>query len=421
MSESFEKAQKMARSMLSSDNVEQVQKALQPKIENIPKLAPADSMNTQEKAEQRLTVTGLNPESVSALLDKTTREGFGSYAESVENLSGTIRIPLGIAGPLQMNGLHAQGLYWIPLATHEATLVASYHRGIMALNDSGGCSVLFLNEGMGRAPVFTFANLSEVAGFMSWALMQREKFIELAASTTAHGMLNDIRFTVEGNNVYLLFEMLTQDAAGQNNYIAEHSPVKPSSWIIESNLSGDKKASNQSFLGVRGRKVTAEAEISAEALKRVLRTDSKALVAAWRTMILGGTMSGTIGAQAHYSNGLTALYLATGQDAACVAESAVGVTRFEQRENGSMYCSATLPNLIVGTVGGGTGLPTQQACLTLMGLAGAGHARTLAEICAGVALAGELSIIAAIASGEFARSHELLGRLRKRQSRARTD
>lgn len=431
MSESFEKAQKMARSMLSSDNVEQVQKALQPKIGNIPKLAPADSLNTQEKAEQRLTEAGLNPEAVSALLDKSTRKDFGSYAESVENLSGTIRIPLGIAGPLQLNGLHAQGLYWIPLATHEATLVASYHRGIMALNDSGGCSVLFLNEGMGRAPVFTFANLSEVAGFMSWALMQREKFIELAANTTAYGMLNDIRFTVEGNNVYLLFEMLTQDAAGQNmvtkaadgicNYIAEHSPVKPSSWIIESNLSGDKKASNQSFLGVRGRKVTAEAEISAEVLKRVLRTDSKTLVAAWRTMILGGTMSGTIGAQAHYSNGLTALYLATGQDAACVAESAVGVTRFEQRENGSMYCSATLPNLIVGTVGGGTGLPTQQACLTLMGLAGAGHARALAEICAGVALAGELSIIAAIASGEFARSHELLGRLRKRQSRAQTD
>lgn len=429
MYESYENARKMAQTLFGSINAEKVQKALRPKPECIPKLAAADPMNTLEKAKQRLVAAGLNADGVGTLLDESTREDFGLYAESVENLSGTIRIPLGVAGPLQVNGIHAQGLYWIPLATHEATLVASYHRGILALNGSGGCSVLFLNEAMGRAPVFTFANLGEVAAFMSWALMQRETFNELVASTTEHGTLDDIRFTVEGNNVYVLFEMLTQDAAGQNmvtkaaesvcKYIAKHSPVKPVGWIVESNLSGDKKASNRSFLGVRGRKVTAEAEISSEMLKRVLRTDSEALVTSWRTMMLGGTMSGAIGAQGHYANGLAALYLATGQDVACVAESAVGVTRLEQRENGNMYCSATLPNLVVGTVGGGTGLPTQQACLELMGLAGTGHARALAEVCAGVALAGELSIIAAIASGEFARSHELLGRLRKRKSRAK--
>jgi hydroxymethylglutaryl-CoA reductase (NADPH) len=126
----------------------------------------------------------------------------------------------------------------------------------------------------------------------------------------------------------------------------------------------------------------------------------------WRMSALAGTLTGTIGVQGHYANGLAALYLACGQDVACVAESAVGVTRFEVTPDGSLYAAVTLPNLVVGTVGGGTGLPSQQACLTLLGLAGSGHARAFAEVCAGLLLAGELSIIGALTSGEFTRAHE---------------
>jgi hydroxymethylglutaryl-CoA reductase (NADPH) len=125
---------------------------------------------------------------------------------------------------------------------------------------------------------------------------------------------------------------------------------------------------------------------------------------------LGGVMSGSIGVQGHYANGLAALFIATGQDAACVAEAAVGVTRFEPMEDGGLYASVTLPNLIVGTVGGGTGLPTQRACLEIMGLAGAGHARALAELAAGLALAGELSITGALAAGHFTDAHRRLSR-----------
>jgi hydroxymethylglutaryl-CoA reductase (NADPH) len=144
----------------------------------------------------------------------------------------------------------------------------------------------------------------------------------------------------------------------------------------------------------------------------VLHCDAAAIEEYWRMTALGGVMTGTIGVQGHYANALAALFLATGQDAACVAEAAVGVTRFEQRGE-DCYAAVTLPNLIVGTVGGGTALPEQAACLELLNLAGSGHARALAEVCAACALAGELSIIGAIAAGEFSEAHRRLARIRR--------
>jgi hydroxymethylglutaryl-CoA reductase (NADPH) len=126
----------------------------------------------------------------------------------------------------------------------------------------------------------------------------------------------------------------------------------------------------------------------------------------WRMAAVGGVMSGTMGIHGHYANGLAALYLACGQDVACVAESAVGVTRFEEREEGALYACVTLPNLIVGTVGGGTGLASQRACLEILGLAGAGNAQALAEVAAALCLGGELSIIGALAANQFSRAHQ---------------
>jgi hydroxymethylglutaryl-CoA reductase (NADPH) len=175
-------------------------------------------------------------------------------------------------------------------------------------------------------------------------------------------------------------------------------------------MSGDKKASAQSFLLVRGRKVSAEAILPAELIQKLLRTTPEHLVNFWRMSAMGGVLSGTMGLQGHYANGLAALYLACGQDVACVAESAVGVTRFEVIEGGDLYASVTLPNIMVGTVGGGTGLPSQKACLDVLGLSGPGKAHALAEVCAGLCLAGELSIMGALCSGDFSRAHRLLAR-----------
>src|SRR5690606_10056795 len=188
------------------------------------------------------------------------------------------------------------------------------------------------------------------------------------------------------------------------------SPVKPERCYVESNLSGDKKASAKSFTSARGKKVTAEAHLSAELIAKHLHATPQAMVEYWQMSAIGGVLSGTIGVHGHFANGLAALYLATGQDAACVAESASGVTRFEVTPDGGLYATVTLPGIMVGTVGGGTGLPTQKACLDLMGLSGPGNARALAEVCAGLLLAGELSIIGALSAGHFARAHRKLAR-----------
>ena len=125
---------------------------------------------------------------------------------------------------------------------------------------------------------------------------------------------------------------------------------------------------------------------------------------------IGGVLSGTIGIQGHFANGLAALYLACGQDVACVAESAVGVTRFGVTEDDGLYAAVTLPNIMVGTVGGGTALPSQKACLDILGLHGTGHSRALAEVCVGLLLGGELSIIGALTAGHFTRAHRKLAR-----------
>jgi hydroxymethylglutaryl-CoA reductase (NADPH) len=228
---------------------------------------------------------------------------------------------------------------------------------------------------------------------------------------------------VEGNHVYLNFEFTTGDASGQNmvtlstqaicDDILEHSPVPPVRHYVESNLSGDKKASSRAFTTARGKKVTAEVVLSDELVRRHFHTTPKAMAEYWQMSAIGGVLSGTVGIHGHFANGLAAVYLATGQDAACVAESAIGVTRFEVTEDGSLYAAVTLPGIMVGTVGGGTGLPTQKACLELMGLQGTGKAAALAEVCAGLLLAGELSIIAALSAGHFSRAHRKLARTRK--------
>jgi hydroxymethylglutaryl-CoA reductase (NADPH) len=306
------------------------------------------------------------------------------------------------------------------LATTEAALVASYSRGCQVIGESGGCATITLAEGVSRAPGFVFSNLREVGTFVAWVLEQKEEFTREAEATTRHGKLLDMRFTIEGNHVYLTFEFYTADASGQNmvtiatqaicDYIDQHTPVRPRFLFVESNLSGDKKASAQSFQGVRGRKVVAEVIVPAGVIQKRLHTTADTMEEYWRVSALGGVQSGTIGVQGHYANGLAALFLATGQDVACVSEAAVGITRFEARPDGGLYAAVTLPNLIVGTVGGGTKLPTQSACLDILGLRGAGHGRALAEVAAALALAGELSIIGALSAGHFSRAHEKLAR-----------
>ena len=416
----YDRVQNYLRTLFIRHGPADLAQHLQPKPDMPGARIPRDSSATAQAVEQRWQLLRASPECREALLDAQTAAQMTRYERNVENFIGSVNMPVGIAGPLRVNGSFAQGNYYLPLATTEATLVASYSRGARLITEAGGCTALLLCEGVSRAPGFAFRNLREAGEFVSWVLGQTEALRAAAESTTRHGKLNDLRVTVEGNHVYLSIEFSTGDAAGQNiatiatdaacRYINEHAPVKPQYFLVEANLSGDKKASALSFLSVRGKKVTAEVMLSCELVCRMLHTTSEQMVNTWRMSAVGSALSGTLGMQGHYANGLAALYIACGQDAACVAESAVGVTRFEPAEDGGLYAAVTLPNLIVGTVGGGTGLPSQRACLEILGLAGPGHAQALAEVCASLCLAGELSIIGALAAGHFTRAHQQLAR-----------
>lgn len=407
--------------LLRERTSKELSEALQPKpdAEPSPRL-PRDHRISPKLVDKRWA---LFPDSAPArehLLDPVTEAGMEAFQHNIENFIGTVKLPVGVAGPLRVNGLFAQGDYYVPLATTEAALVASYNRGAQLVTRAGGCTTMLLNEGVMRAPGFAFADLSEAGAFVAWALAQMDNFKSEAAKTTRYGELVDMQVTVEGNHVYLRFDYRTGDAAGQNmvtiatqaicDYIEAHSPVTPRYFFLEANLSGDKKASAQSYLYVRGKKVTAEVTLAADLIEGLLHTTPRRMVDYWRMSAIGGVLSGTIGVQGHYANGLAALYIACGQDAACVAESAVGVTRFELTEEGSLYAAVTLPNLIIGTIGGGTGLPSQKACLDLLGLSGSGGSRAFAEMAAGITLAGELSIIGALCAGHFARAHQQLAR-----------
>ncbi len=389
-----------------------------------PRIRPHKQLSAKILAETWAVLQAYSPADTAtqaALADPETLAQLEHYQANIESCIGTVKIPVGVIGPLRVNGLHAQGDFYVPLATTEASLVASYGRGARLLSAAGGCTAILLSDGLTRAPGFAFRTVLEAGQFLAWTLTHLEELKAAAEATTRHGKLLELRPHLEANHLYLVCEYATGDASGQNmatlatealcHALLSHCPVSPEYWFLEANFSGDKKASAQAFLGVRGKKVTAEIHLPEALLHQHLHTDSTTLQHYWRMSALGGVMSGTLGVQGHYANGLAALYLATGQDVACVAESSVGVTRLEAEPEG-LYAAVTLPNIMVGTVGGGTGLPSQQAGLRILGLVGTGHAAALAEVAASVCLAGELSLISAICAGQFASAHQRLARQR---------
>lgn len=339
------------------------------------------------------------------------------YKGNIENYIGLTQVPTGIMGPLFINGTVAQGDFFVPLATTEGALVASYNRGAKATRLCGGITSVCTTEGLQRTPVWKFESLVQVGQFIYWLLQQMDIFRDIVSEHSRYAKLEELKLNMEGNHVLSVFEYTCGEAAGQNmvticteaicNYVIEHSPVKPECWFVESNYSGDKKATAVSFSSVRGKKVTAEAVITRKVVEDVLKSTPEDIALYWRSSTVAAAQSGSIGLQGHVANGLTALFLACGQDVACVSEAYVGITRMEVNKNDDLYVAITLPSLVVGTVGGGTSLPTQQECLQMIGCSGPGSARKFAEVCGAVALAGELSIAAALASGQFSKAHKL--------------
>jgi hydroxymethylglutaryl-CoA reductase (NADPH) len=420
MPENYRRGSEVISRMLEAHSLEELGRMLSPKSGNLPPRVRNSSRVDPQWIDRRWELLSAAEEARQALLDDQALADAPRFQHNIENFIGTVKVPVGIAGPLRINGVHAQGDYYVPLATTEAALVASYSRGAQLISEAGGCTAVLFDRGVTRAPGFAFANVRECGQFVVWALSEIDAFRTAAEQTTRHGRLIDLRFAIEGNHVYLIFDYETGDASGQNmvtiatqavcEYIAEHSPVRPRHMFLEANMSGDKKASALSFTNVRGKKVTAEVIVPAELVRQFLHTTPEQLAQYGIMAGLGGVMMGSMGVQGHYANAFAALYLACGQDAACVAESAVGVTRWEVTDDGALYASVTLPNIMVGTVGGGTGLPSQRACLDILGLSGPNQADALAEVAAAVCLAGELSIAGALCAGHFAQAHRRLAR-----------
>lgn len=357
----------------------------------------------------------------AAIADPLTLEKPEQFNANIENFIGTVKLPVGIIGPLRINGLNAHGDFHVPMATTEAALVASYARGAHAATKSGGISTAILYEGVIRTPAFVLENLLNAGLFVEWVVTEVDQLKAAAEATTRYGKLVSVEPMIDNNVVFLICRYTTGDAAGQNmvtiatnalcDDIAARCPIPLKAWYIEGNFSGDKKASFLGLVTGRGRKVSASVTLKASVVERVLGTTVQDMLDYGQVANLGSHLSGQLGAQAHYANGLAAVYIATGQDAACVAESAMGITRMEARGE-DLFCSVTMPNILVGSVGGGTSLPSQSAGLNILGLKGAGHGSALAEVVAATCLCGEISIVAAIAAGHFTRAHENLARHR---------
>lgn len=360
------------------------------------------------------------PDLEAELADSRALADAVAYERNIENYIGVARLPVGIAGPLRVFGSQASGDFTIPLATTEAALVASYHRGSRVITSAGGCNAAVLEDRIERTPAFVLRDLRRAIAFSGWIRDRQPALAAAAERTSRHARCVVIEPIIEGNHVYVVCEFRTGEAAGQNMvtiaaaalcaYICENAPCEIITYAIEANLSGDKKASARTLAGVRGKRVSADVTIPRALVVECLHVPPEKLTEYWRLGAVGAAMSGTIGIQGHYANGIAALAIATGQDAACVAESAIGITRFEIDDRGDLYACVTLPNVVVGTVGGGTALPTQQAALRVLGGDCSINAVLLAEIIAGVALAGELSISAAICAHEFAAAHQRLAR-----------
>ena len=340
---------------------------------------------------------------------------------NIENFIGAAQIPIGLAGPLLVNGEHARGDFFVPLATTEGTLVASYNRGMKLIRESGGVTTTVVDDAMQRAPVFVFPSAREAARFGIWV---KENFAEIKAraeTTTSVGKLRDIQQFPASRFLYLRFNFTTGDAAGQN--MVGKATKAACDWIqtvyegieryqLEGSFATDKKTSWVNTLHTRGKKVIAEATIPAAKLKEIMRVSVEQIFEARLASQLGGYLAGVNNNGAHSANGITAMFIACGQDVANVAESSAAAVYAEITKNGDYYFSITIPSLIVATYGGGTGLPTQRECLELLGCYGKDRVRKFAEIVAATVLCGELSLGTAVIADEWVSSHEQLGRNR---------
>jgi hydroxymethylglutaryl-CoA reductase (NADPH) len=289
------------------------------------------------------------------------------------------------------------------------------------LTENGGVTATVVDDSMQRAPAFVLEDARQALHFGQWVDDHFDQIKDAAEATTHQGHLRNIRQYPVGPLRYLRFNYTTGDAAGQNmtgrateascRWIQDNYPASVR-YVLSGNIDTDKKHSRLNVLETRGKRVVAEATVRKDLLKSIMGVDTETLFWARQIGNVGSFLAGSASNGSHAANGLAAMFIATGQDVANVAESHASISYTQLLDNADYYWSVTLPALIVATFGGGTGLSTQRECLEMMDCYGPGKVDKLAEICAAVVLAGEVSLGGAVLHGDWVNSHERLGRNR---------
>lgn len=358
--------------------------------------------------------TGSSLQNVGSFsIDSRTMRG------NIENPIGVAQIPVGVAGPLLVHGPHVDGVCYVPLATTEGALVRSYERGMMALTRSGGVESVCVGDENQTNPSFFFDSIRDAMDFTVWLKQHLPDIRRAADATTHHGQLIGFETYQIARQVIVNFRFTTGDAQGMNMIVKATdaacrwiaSQVTIPRYFLFSGMSSEKRPSGYLLSHGKGKWVSAGAVLTEGIVKAYLNCSSRDLYQVWHSTMIGHLAANAVGYNGQLANGLTAIFIATGQDVANVVNSACGITNFELIDTG-IYVSVTLPALTVATVGGGTGLGTQRECLEMMGCSGAGKVMRFAEIVAAALLGGEVSMAGAIASGEFASAHEIYGRNR---------
>ena len=329
-----------------------------------------------------------------------------------ENLIGATAFPLGVAGPLLINNKD----HFIPLATTEGALVASVSRGCKAINLSGGAKTFIENVGVTRGPVFETSGLEESMKLKKWLKDNFNLLKTEAEKTSSHLKLKKLGARIAGTYVYVRFYFDTQEAMGMNmvtiatekisQFIQKNTSIR--CLAVSGNFCIDKKPAWLNFISGRGKRAWAEVVLKREVVKDVLKTTPEEFFEVWISKcMIGSAMSGSLGFNAHFANVVAAFFAATGQDMAHTVEGSMGVTTSKVLKNGNLYISIYMPSVMIGTVGGGTKLKIKQESLSIIG---AENSIELAKVLSGAVLAGEISLLASLAQGSLAKTHEKLGR-----------
>ena len=378
-------------------------------LEHLPRVADLDGPD--EMAALRTWVAGRTGTALGSL----SRAVFTAddVRGNVENVIGAVQVPVGVAGPLVVHGDHARGAFYVPFATTEGTLVATYQHGMRAVAKAGGVNACVVGDQLDITPVFVTRDLASARALAEWVRDHVEMLREAAESTTRHGRLTGVTPHILGRETLVQFTFSTGDAMGMNmvniavgraaQLIADTLAVER--WYLRSNYSSDKKPAAINLHRAYGKEVLADVTIPGYVVHNFLGATAEQIVDYVRSAQQASAHAGMLGFNAHFANGLAAVYIACGQDAAQVVNASIGFVSGDVVD-GDLYASVRLPNLVVGTVGGGTGLPTQRECLAMLDCAGEGKARKFAEIIGAALLCGELGIGSALASGRFAKAHE---------------